>query len=160
MLDEICGTTCFGILPLVFVFFFSLVKPQDASAASVSNSPPGVTGDFSSVVTSASPCEIFFEKKTYLTTLHILNQPRGALLYFLKSAENPGFFDGMSILGNRGYEDLVLKKDVTLPDGSNVKIYAKGFYGANVLFLEFNLRKFAQGALICEATADFSSFSR
>ena len=119
-------------------------------------------GEFSQVNSSGPDCDGIFRHTQY-EAKHVLTGPTGhtSVLHFkdLEPGTEPGFFDGMTLVGLLGYSgDIRAERSVTKGDFT-YQIFSEGYLGPQFLYTELSVQKFARSEILCTASGEFSSFS-
>jgi hypothetical protein len=119
--------------------------------------------DFSSITSTSAECEDVFSRLDYEVSMHFLNNPRAAVMHFEKSTdEREGFFKEMTLVGRRGYDEIVFKKEWKPTATEHYVIHANGVAEQQFILFWFTVDRIHPSTndgsdpdVICTAKADF-----
>lgn len=121
-----------------------------------------MSGEFSEVQGHTTPCDLVFAELSYPIEFHMLASPRSAVIYFRENPDSdPAFFTRKTLVGSRGYDDLLFKNKLTSEKapGVSFQVVAKGFYSWDLILLEIDVAAFHDTVItvdpICTTSAKF-----
>lgn len=112
--------------------------------------------------TTGTGCEEIFHSTQYLAR-HLLSGPtyHTSVLHFvdIELTTEPGFFDGMTLIGLLGYSGDIRAEKQIEKAGASYFIVSEGYLGAKFLFTRVTVEKRGHGTTLCTAAAEFSAFN-
>lgn len=127
--------------------------------AAYASSPYEYEGRFAEARLSDPACASIFEAEQYFTRLFLMSDSsRTVVLHFTAKDGRPGFLDGMSLVGVRGWDDVAFEKSF-VREGQNYTLVAEGMADAGVIVVDVKISKLnTDQDVICETSAEYTGF--